>query len=47
MLGDGGRNGGYILPWGRFEDGSPHVVEGLVKRGTRKRLGGGGFVRRW
>jgi len=33
MLEDGGKNGAYILLWGRFGEGSPHVFEGLAKRG--------------
>lgn len=38
MLEEGGKNGGYILPWGRFGEGSPHVFEGLAKRGIGERL---------
>src|SRR5271170_1642001 len=38
MLEDGGENGWYILPWGRFGDGAHHVFEGLAKRKTGERL---------
>lgn len=40
MLEEGGRNGGYILPWGRFGEGAPYVFEGLAKMGTGERLWG-------
>lgn len=38
LLEDGGKNGAYILPWGRFGDGAAHVFEGLAKRKTGERL---------
>jgi retinol dehydrogenase-12 len=38
MLVEGGRNGGYIVPWGRFGDGSGAVFEGLANRATGERL---------
>lgn len=38
MLEVGGRNGSFILPWGRFGAGSPSIFEGLAKRGTGERL---------
>ncbi|KAI9699977.1 MAG: hypothetical protein M1836_002511 [Candelina mexicana] len=38
MLEDGGRNGAYILPWGRFGDGSPRVFDGLTQRKTGEKL---------
>ncbi|KAI9716695.1 MAG: hypothetical protein M1812_005233 [Candelaria pacifica] len=38
LLDDGGRNGAYILPWGRFADGSVHVFEGLTRRKTGEKL---------
>jgi len=38
MLEDGGKNGSYILPFGRFGDGSRYVFEGLAKRKTGERL---------
>jgi retinol dehydrogenase 12 len=40
MLEEGSKNGAYILPWGRFGEGSPHVFEGLAKRRTGERLWG-------
>ena len=40
MIGQGGRNGGYVGPWGRFVSGAPHVFEGLGARETGKRLWG-------
>lgn len=38
MLEKGGRNGSYILPWGRFGAGSPSVFDGLAERATGERL---------
>jgi len=38
MIGVGGRNGGYTLPWGRWRDGSEEVFGGLMERGTGERL---------
>jgi retinol dehydrogenase-12 len=38
MLEEGGKNGGYVLPWGRFGEDSLHVFDGLAKRGTGERL---------
>lgn len=38
MIEDGGRNGGYVLPWGRFGQGASHVFEGLTERHTGERL---------
>jgi len=40
MLEQGGRNGSYILPWGRWGEGSKEVFEGLKERGTGERLWG-------
>ncbi|KAI9842666.1 MAG: hypothetical protein M1838_003017 [Thelocarpon superellum] len=37
MLEDGGKNGAYILPWGRFGHGASHVFEGLTTRKTGER----------
>ncbi|KAG9231632.1 hypothetical protein BJ875DRAFT_429425 [Amylocarpus encephaloides] len=33
-----GRNGGYVLPWGRWGEGSKDVFQGLRNRGTGERL---------
>lgn len=38
MLEDGGRNGGYVLPWGQFGEGARHVFAGLTERNTGERL---------
>ena len=38
MLENGGKNGSYIQPWGRWGEGAPHVFEGLAKRKTGERL---------
>ena len=38
MLEDGGVNGGYVGPWGRFVPGKDHIFEGLANRGTGERL---------
>ncbi|KAL2219685.1 hypothetical protein M432DRAFT_662271 [Thermoascus aurantiacus ATCC 26904] len=38
MLEDGGRNGGYVLPWGQFGEGAKHVFSGLTERNTGERL---------
>ncbi|KAJ2984050.1 hypothetical protein NQ176_g248 [Zarea fungicola] len=38
MFGDGGRNGSYVEPWGRWGSGSEHVFEGLAERKTGERL---------
>lgn len=38
MLSDGGWNGGYVLPFGRFGEGSEEVFDGLLHRGTGQRL---------
>lgn len=40
MLEDGGRNGSYVLPWGRWGDDAKHVIEGMKERGTGDRLWG-------
>lgn len=32
------RNGGYVLPWGRWGEGATHVFEGLRTRRTGERL---------
>ena len=38
MLEDGGTNGGYVLPWGRFGAGAAYVFDGLANRKTGERL---------
>ncbi len=38
LIKDGGRNGAYVIPWGRFGEGSPHVFKGLTQRKTGERL---------
>ena len=38
MLEDGGNNGGYIIPWGKFAPGKDSIVRGLTERQTGERL---------
>ena len=38
MIGNGGRNGSYIEPWGRWGSGGKDVFEGLQSRKTGERL---------
>jgi retinol dehydrogenase-12 len=38
MMEHGGKNGAYILPWGRFGAGSQTIFEGLAEKGTGERL---------
>ncbi|OCL10157.1 NAD(P)-binding protein [Glonium stellatum] len=38
MVEDGGRNGGYIVPWGKFEECAKYISSGLKKRKTGERL---------
>ncbi|CAM1508724.1 Fc.00g055720.m01.CDS01 [Cosmosporella sp. VM-42] len=38
MIEQGGRNGSYIEPWGRWGTGSKFVFEGLAQRGTGEKL---------
>ncbi|RFU31686.1 hypothetical protein B7463_g4641, partial [Scytalidium lignicola] len=38
MLEDGGKNGAYVQPWGRWGEGAEFVYEGLAKRETGERL---------
>ncbi|CZR66671.1 related to light induced alcohol dehydrogenase Bli-4 [Phialocephala subalpina] len=42
MPGDGkvGKNGGYVVPWGRWGDGHESVMKGLMERRTGERLWG-------
>lgn len=38
MFEDGGKNGSYVEPWGRWGKGSPHVFQGLKERKTGEKL---------
>ncbi|KAK7397897.1 short-chain alcohol dehydrogenase [Neonectria punicea] len=38
MIQDGGRNGSYVEPWGRWGAGSKYVFGGLLQRNTGARL---------
>lgn len=38
LLEDGGRNGSYVEPWGRWGKGAPHVFSALEERKTGERL---------
>jgi retinol dehydrogenase-12 len=38
MIHDRSRNGGYVVPWGRWGDGSKEVFSGLMERKTGERL---------
>ncbi|KAH6682773.1 hypothetical protein B0J14DRAFT_622895 [Halenospora varia] len=40
MFEDGGKNGSYVEPWGRWGKGSPHVFQGLKERKTGEKLWG-------